>query len=242
MRILELGSGCGIVGLALSSLLQRPAHVLLTDLPEAMDILRRNITENEPNFRGKGNVEAKVLNWDWDLDGIGEARVGAEHAGENPFANTLKANETENGSAEGNVRNTTPQNKAVDPATLNTSDLRPDLVLVSDCTYNADSLPALVRTLVSLTKHKCKNEAQLGTEFSVGGVDVLVSLKRRHGSEDVFFRLMDKVGFKVLGRKELPLGRCGGGKKMNGEWRDVEGEEADEEKGEIVEIYGFGRR
>ena len=243
MRILELGSGCGTVGLALSSLLQRPTHVLLTDLPEAMDILRCNIDENEPNSTGKGSVEAKILNWDWDLDAIDQARTSIEVAEKDLFANTIGANEAENMRAEEDVRNVTTQNTAVDPTALSPSDLHPDLVIVSDCTYNEDSLPALVRTLVSLTNHECKNEAQPGSELGFEGMNVLVSLKRRHESEDVFFRLMDEAGFGVLGREEVPLGPlCSGGRKTNVGWSDVKEEEEHEERGKVVEIYGFGRR
>lgn len=60
-----------------------------------------------------------------------------------------------------------------------------DLILVSDCTYNADSLPALVSVLDQLVR--TSPEAL-----------VLVALKRRHESEAVFFDLMRTAAFTSL--------------------------------------------
>ena len=42
LNILELGAGCGIVGIALSAVLRNP-QILLTDLPEAVEILTHNL-------------------------------------------------------------------------------------------------------------------------------------------------------------------------------------------------------
>ncbi|QKX62734.1 uncharacterized protein TRUGW13939_09896 [Talaromyces rugulosus] len=67
-----------------------------------------------------------------------------------------------------------------------------DLVLVSDCTYNADSLPALVRVLGYLTN------------VSPHAL-VLVSLKRRHESEAVFFELMQEASFAILEQTGVSL-------------------------------------
>jgi hypothetical protein len=60
-----------------------------------------------------------------------------------------------------------------------------ELILVSDCTYNADSLPALVSTLDGLVR-------------SSPGAIILVALKRRHDSETVFFDLMGSAGFTAV--------------------------------------------
>ncbi|KAK2809162.1 hypothetical protein FQN50_003997 [Emmonsiellopsis sp. PD_5] len=59
-----------------------------------------------------------------------------------------------------------------------------DLIAVSDCTYNSDSLPALVRILGVLV------------EVSPTAL-VLVALKKRHESEEVFFELMGSAGFEI---------------------------------------------
>lgn len=57
-----------------------------------------------------------------------------------------------------------------------------DLILVSDCTYNADSLPTLVAVLDRLVRRS-------------PDALVLVALKRRHDSEAIFFDLMRGAGF-----------------------------------------------
>ncbi|KAJ5412158.1 uncharacterized protein N7487_006517 [Penicillium crustosum] len=60
-----------------------------------------------------------------------------------------------------------------------------ELILVSDCTYNADSLPALVSTLDRLVRTSPE-------------AIILVALKRRHDSETAFFDLMQSAGFTVV--------------------------------------------
>lgn len=60
-----------------------------------------------------------------------------------------------------------------------------ELILVSDCTYNADSLPALVSTLDRLVRTSPE-------------AIILVALKRRHDSETAFFDLMQSAEFTVV--------------------------------------------
>ncbi|OOO14307.1 Methyltransferase-16 [Aspergillus oryzae] len=67
-----------------------------------------------------------------------------------------------------------------------------DLVLVSDCTYNADSLPALVSVLDRLVQ-------------SSPNAIILVALKRRHDSETVFFELMQSSGLSNLHHDSMKL-------------------------------------
>ena len=67
-----------------------------------------------------------------------------------------------------------------------------DIIVVSDCTYNSDSIPALVRTLATLIK-------------SSPDAYVIVSMKRRHESEAVFFDLMSDAGFTEVARTNIPL-------------------------------------
>jgi len=59
-----------------------------------------------------------------------------------------------------------------------------DLVLVADCTYNADFIPALVSSLSALIKNS--PEAL-----------VVVATKTRHSSEVVFFELMEEARFTI---------------------------------------------
>ncbi|MCJ1276720.1 hypothetical protein MMC21_004527 [Puttea exsequens] len=130
-NVLELGSGCGIVGLQAANLF--PQHeVVLTDLPQAMEILTHNA--NLSSSRGK--TEIAIVDWSEQLPRPVQQR---------PF----------------------------------------DIILVSDCTYNSDSIPALVGTLYMLS------------EVSPS-VLIVVSTKRRHESEKIFFELMDKTSFESI--------------------------------------------
>ncbi|RPA92163.1 hypothetical protein L873DRAFT_1831204 [Choiromyces venosus 120613-1] len=62
LEVLELGSGCGIVGLALASLYEN-CHVTLTDLPLAEDIIVKNL-----EYSGlQGNIDFKPLDWDQNI-------------------------------------------------------------------------------------------------------------------------------------------------------------------------------
>ena len=61
LSVLELGSGCGIVGIALAQLVSG-CSVILTDLPEAMEILDHNIS----TARVAQQSKLAKLSLDWD--------------------------------------------------------------------------------------------------------------------------------------------------------------------------------
>lgn len=61
LNVLELGSGCGIVGIGLSQTVQN-SKVLLTDLPEAEEIVRRNVSSNNPT--GSSKVAFQAVDWE----------------------------------------------------------------------------------------------------------------------------------------------------------------------------------
>ncbi|KAL1961012.1 hypothetical protein VTO42DRAFT_4900 [Malbranchea cinnamomea] len=132
--VIELGTGCGIVGIALAQMVPR-CSVYLTDLEEARPMVRRNV--ECATLAPGSTVQFDVLDWDEEL----RADVRGRHH---------------------------------------------DLVVVSDCTYNADRMPSLVRTLQALGRSSPRGW-------------VLVALKRRHDSEAVFFTLMAAAGFRVHG-------------------------------------------
>lgn len=67
-----------------------------------------------------------------------------------------------------------------------------DLIVVSECTYNTSTLPALVSTLVLLLERSPK-------------AIILVATKRRHESEAAFFDLMRDAGLIVDGETRVPL-------------------------------------
>ncbi|KKY16300.1 hypothetical protein UCRPC4_g05962 [Phaeomoniella chlamydospora] len=123
-RIFELGSGCGVVGIALASILNS-VQVTLSDLPEAMEIMEKNMTAAK--LERNSSLCRTVLDWDSDLSSDLSRNV--------------------------------------------------DIIIVSDCTYNADAIPSLVKVLRS---------------FAVASPNIViaVAMKRRHESEEVFFDLM----------------------------------------------------
>ncbi len=158
-RILELGSGCGLVGLQIADLCST-SDVLLTDLSDAMDILNHNV-ERARFTSSRGKLATAVLDWDEALPELVAKK-------------------------------------------------RFDLVILSDCTYNPDSVPGLVRTLSSVAK------------ISPNAL-VVVSLKVRHDSEAIFFDLMADAGFAEAEHAAIPLpDRC----------RSDSGQEL-----EVVEVY-----
>ena len=140
LRILELGSGCGIAGIAFAQLWPQ-CQIFLTDLAEAMDVLKSNIGKAAPAVGTKLNCA--LLDW-------GEA-----------FPEALRS-------------------------------IIFDVVLVSDCTYNSDSIPALVKTLSMIAATSPK-------------VLLVVSLKARHSSEAVFFQLLIAAGFRELGHRSVSM-------------------------------------
>jgi hypothetical protein len=63
MTVLELGTGCGIVGIALAQTIPN-ATVLLTDLPEAREIVQRNIDQAST----ASGASLRFLQLDWDVE------------------------------------------------------------------------------------------------------------------------------------------------------------------------------
>lgn len=93
LRILELGCGTGVVGLACAL---RGASVTMTDLPENLDLARANAEANKVS----SGVVVQALSWG------------------SPTTSTF------------------------------------DVVIGSDCLYDADVLPALLKTLIAVTHSK----------------------------------------------------------------------------------------
>lgn len=72
-----------------------------------------------------------------------------------------------------------------------------DLIIISDCTYNTDTLSALVKTLSALHQaSKAKGKP---------GPKVMLSTKCRHSSENAFFDLMKSHEWDVLESASQPL-------------------------------------
>ncbi|KAF5000292.1 hypothetical protein FDECE_11253 [Fusarium decemcellulare] len=81
-----------------------------------------------------------------------------------------------------------------------------DMVMLSDCTYNVDMLPALVETLSAI-------HATNLTHFPAGEpftTKVFLATKPRHESETVLFELMDNDGWYSVHKQVMPLPVLGG--------------------------------
>lgn len=96
-----------------------------------------------------------------------------------------------------------------------------DVIIVSDCTYNADMLDALVSTLNAVEE----NNARLGSKE--GHIEVFMAMKPRHASEEVFFDIMRKSRWGIVKTSKVPL--------------EVEGRSDDGEERSAVELYLFRR-
>lgn len=138
-RVLELGAGCGIVGIAIAKSFMH-TQLTLTDLPDATELIEANKELADPE--GSSHIRCRVLDWDEEL-----------------------------------------------PSDL-ISNL--DLVVISDCTYNADEMPSLINVLFKIAEMSPK-------------VCIAVGMKRRHSSEEVFFDLMSDNSFELIQTITRPL-------------------------------------
>ncbi|KAK4170664.1 putative methyltransferase-domain-containing protein [Triangularia setosa] len=77
-----------------------------------------------------------------------------------------------------------------------------DLVVVSDCTYNTDTLSPLVQTLSALHRHSTQQSVR---------PKVFLSTKSRHSSEREFWDLMAADGWSIQEEATLPLPHIDGG-------------------------------
>ncbi|KAI1396013.1 putative methyltransferase-domain-containing protein [Hypoxylon fuscum] len=77
-----------------------------------------------------------------------------------------------------------------------------DLVVLSDCTYNADSQPALVGTLSAVHAAGTRHHGPAHTTET----QVLLATKPRHDSEDALFHVLTAAGwaYRLLARVPLP--------------------------------------
>ncbi|EMC91111.1 hypothetical protein BAUCODRAFT_127028 [Baudoinia panamericana UAMH 10762] len=140
LNAIELGCGCGSVGISLAQSIPG-CNVILTDLPEVTELVQANIQRMKPAMSSR--VRFQPLDW------------------ERPLPETIQ-------------------------------DRKNDLVIVSECTYNSDTLQPLVSTLQALTVRSPK-------------AVIVVSTKTRHESEAAFFDLMRNAGLVEDGSTRLSL-------------------------------------
>ncbi|KAL8381609.1 hypothetical protein RB595_005747 [Gaeumannomyces hyphopodioides] len=198
LDVLEIGSGVGILGIGLATAIlgrnesadstQRPVSILMTDLPEAQDRAAANISRYDAMVsqrRRQRPAEDEAAKEDGDGAGNQQAPVV-------DYENL----DWEDGRA-----------GVFAPKIL----ARPwDLVMLSDCTYNVDMLPALVGTLSEIHSATSPRHA--------GRVDdddddapfnrhprVLLATKRRHDSEKALFDLMAGAGWAIEENRAFEL-------------------------------------
>ena len=140
LNVLELGCGCGSVGISLAQSIP-DCDVVLTDLPEVTELVQANIARMSPAI--SSHVAFEPLDWLQPLTGKLQSRAH-------------------------------------------------DLIIVSECTYNTDTLAPLVDTLVTLLARSPKAVVVLAT-------------KTRHASEAVVFELLEKAGIILEGSTRLAL-------------------------------------
>ncbi|TLS23941.1 hypothetical protein PpBr36_08740 [Pyricularia pennisetigena] len=196
LAVIEIGCGVGILGIGLATALlhrqrcdseqgaqtsiPRPVSILMTDLPEARDRAVANIARySRMNSRGPSQRE-------------GEQDVPEEDRAVEalPISVDYEDLDWEDG------------RKGTFGPKVNA---RPwDLVMLSDCTYNVDMLPALVETLTALHRSVTVVSA------SVAGPKVLLATKPRHESEKALFGLMRDAGWSISDQAVMPLPVMGG--------------------------------
>ncbi|TKA72303.1 hypothetical protein B0A55_07155 [Friedmanniomyces simplex] len=140
LNVIELGCGCGSVGISLAQSIP-DCNVLLTDLPEVTELVEANIERMKPAMSSEVHFES--LDWEQPLPEKLRNRING-------------------------------------------------LIIVSECTYNTDTLQPLVNTLQSLIARSPK-------------AVIVVSTKTRHDSEAAFFDLMRDAGFIEGGSMRIPL-------------------------------------
>lgn len=132
-RVLELGSGMGVVGLAAACL---GAQVLATDLPAVLRLLRSNLALNSGMVRAAGGSVAAVT-LDWEAEGAVQQLRGIEPA---EWAASMGS------STSGDPASSPAAGAAAGPDPA----CRWDWVLGADLVYTEAAVAPLVRTLAEL--------------------------------------------------------------------------------------------
>ncbi|KAF2969294.1 hypothetical protein GQX73_g4284 [Xylaria multiplex] len=190
-NVLELGSGVGILGLTIAGILPKAAAAQGQALKNAR-VLLTDLEEAEE--RARSNIARAESTLARDL--TGDISVTIEYE-------SLGWDEGREGRF-GSLAAATPW----------------DLVVLSDCTYNVDSLPALVGTLSALHTAK-ERHLDLEGNSSVKSA-VLLATKPRHSSEEALFELLRDQSWAYKVVKEIPLPKIG-------------------EDDEVVQIYLLGK-
>jgi SAM-dependent methyltransferase len=172
-NILEIGCGIGTLGIGLAQIFRS----VVTDRSGAASILMTDLPEAEE--RVKANMARYLASAPAaDADAAAAGRVSIDYE-------NLDWEDGKRGAFGAKVR----------------SKLW-DLIILSDCTYNVDTIPALVQTLsqvhaAAATHPDCPAEGWRSK--------VMIGTKPRHWSEEVFVEQMEEAGWGVEAKERLPL-------------------------------------
>ncbi|OAA57904.1 hypothetical protein SPI_06789 [Niveomyces insectorum RCEF 264] len=212
LRVLELGCGVGILGIGVAAILQAAAAraattttgtatVLLTDLPEAEERAAANIARFYAGAADGGDGAHPAD--DTAATGAAAAAAAAAAATDNAVCLAYENLDWEDGRCGvfgARVRAGQPW----------------DLVLLSDCTYNVDMLPALVTTLTALHAESAAaapattTSTATTTTTTATTTNVLLARKPRHASEVALFPLLTDHGWTRQACSTVPLPILGG--------------------------------
>ncbi|KAI1348990.1 putative methyltransferase-domain-containing protein [Xylaria sp. FL0043] len=177
-HVLELGSGVGILGITIAAILPKAAIAQGHSLKKAR-VLLTDLEEAEERARSNiARAEAAL-----SIDSIDSASVAIEYE-------NLDWDEGREGRF-GPLVAAMPW----------------DLVALSDCTYNVDSLPALVGTLSAL--HTAKESHHGARNAGPVKSSVLLATKPRHSSEEALFGLLADQNWEHRVIKEISLPKIG---------------------------------
>jgi hypothetical protein len=169
LGVLELGCGVGILGIGFAILCPRMRDAQAS--PHRCTILMTDLEEAEA--RARSNISRMIRN--------NEANSFPE-----AYSNVLYENLDWEDGRQG-VFGAEAGSRAW------------DLVVISDCTYNVDMLPALVETLSAL---HASNVRKAGKGFAT---NVFLATKPRHPSERALFDLMAAQGWRKAAEQVLTI-------------------------------------
>ncbi|KAK6856374.1 hypothetical protein PG995_006561 [Apiospora arundinis] len=185
INVLELGCGVGILGTTIAGVIfdiaasqgktLSEACVLLTDVEEAEERARANMARAEEVLEGRSRQHSEA-----EVEGDSQSQKRRPRA-------VLQYENLD--WDEGKQARFGPLTKA----------RAWDFVVLSDCTYNVDSLPALLSTLRNLHYHNFV--------FDETPTRVLLATKPRHASEEALFGLLEEYNWSHRVVKRIPLPR-----------------------------------
>jgi predicted nicotinamide N-methyase len=175
LNVLELGSGTGVVGLAVARMLsamKRKGKVVLTDKENVVPLLQRNADGN----KSEGiDIETRVLDWEI-VSGI--KAIDTTNPSSSEGAAAAHPESTASSNTTSDAPSSVDSSTAADHQVL--LDTEWDLVILSDCIWIPALYPPLIGTINSIIKSE-------KTKF-------LIAFEKRNFSEEMeFFAMLGKT-------------------------------------------------